>query len=608
MPDLKTIEPSVVKDILNPFFYPKLDQTKPDKKPQAKIIAAHLEPLEDDDIISILSHEKDTSKFDALWRGSTADYNNDDNRADMALACKIAFYARRDAAQIERIMRQSGLLRKKWDRVDYMQNTIRKAIDGCDDDFDPDYNTRGVDISGIQEEKKNPPSSADTQITPLPAPLRKLECDLEPDNFISKWMAYGARRTDSYPEYFHLGAVTLLSIAADRKLVVPLNFGDVFSNVWVLGLGLSSVSRKSTAMKFTSVMASANYPEGELPSEFSSEAMIERLSINPHSYQILDEAGATLKALNHRTYLQGLKDILCKLYDGLSQRRTLRTSQRKDQVTDFRVDNPYLVFSWCTTYDSFESSTSENDIKGGLLARFLIYAPRYAKEVKEASMKTEDMRSELSELGERYRRIRSSIKSMNGVIELQPSEKGFKEFNNWDKEVQGKISASGIDTSVSIIHARMATMVFKLSSLYYLGSEQFLQDISTSKPEPEPKNRGNLEPIYIPVTLMQIPDRYFLEALKNVQDYFSPVSAEIVTDLGEKSSENVQTQIVRYVRESGNRVKRNDVLKKIRIKSKDFADHVNALLESGSLKEEIIPDEVEPDNKNKITKYLVLVC
>lgn len=72
-------------------------------------------------------------KFSRLWNGNTGDYNGDDSVADMALCCMLAFWTQKDPIRIDRLFRESGLMRDKWDhkRGDrtYGQMTIDAAIE-----------------------------------------------------------------------------------------------------------------------------------------------------------------------------------------------------------------------------------------------------------------------------------------------------------------------------------------------------------------------------------------------------------------------------------------------------------------------------------------------
>lgn len=71
--------------------------------------------LTDDQIIELMK-KRYGKKFLQLWAGDTShpDYGGDDSKADCGLAWMIAFYTR-DPAQIRRIMKQSGLIRAKWE-------------------------------------------------------------------------------------------------------------------------------------------------------------------------------------------------------------------------------------------------------------------------------------------------------------------------------------------------------------------------------------------------------------------------------------------------------------------------------------------------------------
>ncbi len=71
-------------------------------------------------------------KFGRLWNGNTGDYNGDDSAADMALCYMLAFWTQRDPARMDRLFRESGLMREKWDQRrgerTYGEMTIDAAV------------------------------------------------------------------------------------------------------------------------------------------------------------------------------------------------------------------------------------------------------------------------------------------------------------------------------------------------------------------------------------------------------------------------------------------------------------------------------------------------
>jgi putative DNA primase/helicase len=86
--------------------------------------------LSDADVIERASNASNGMKFRSLWAGDDSAHNGDRSSADLALACMLAFWVGPDESRIESIMRQSGLVRGKWDRADYMRRTIARALSG----------------------------------------------------------------------------------------------------------------------------------------------------------------------------------------------------------------------------------------------------------------------------------------------------------------------------------------------------------------------------------------------------------------------------------------------------------------------------------------------
>jgi hypothetical protein len=69
------------------------------------------------------------SNFARLWEGDRNGYASE-SEADLALCSHLAFWTAKDAARMDQLFRQSGLMREKWERADYRDRTIAKAIEG----------------------------------------------------------------------------------------------------------------------------------------------------------------------------------------------------------------------------------------------------------------------------------------------------------------------------------------------------------------------------------------------------------------------------------------------------------------------------------------------
>lgn len=96
--------------------------------------------LDDLTLINKAKKSRSGSAFSALWDGDTAGYKSH-SEADLALCNALAFWTNCDAGWMDRLFRQSGLMRDKWDRPQsgstYGAITIQNAISECRGGYDP---------------------------------------------------------------------------------------------------------------------------------------------------------------------------------------------------------------------------------------------------------------------------------------------------------------------------------------------------------------------------------------------------------------------------------------------------------------------------------------
>jgi len=114
---------------LNAFYQKHFSQPEPEpEQPKEESQSqSNGSKLTDDQVIALASEAHNSPKFLSLMSGSIEGYNSQ-SEADLALCQLIAFYSP-EPAQIDRIFRRSTLLREKWDREDYRQSTIYKALE-----------------------------------------------------------------------------------------------------------------------------------------------------------------------------------------------------------------------------------------------------------------------------------------------------------------------------------------------------------------------------------------------------------------------------------------------------------------------------------------------
>jgi hypothetical protein len=123
--------------------------------------------LSEQDIIEKAISANDGGKFKKLWEGDTSDYKSP-SEADLALCCKIAFWVNNDRGRVDAIFRQSALMRKKWEREDYRNKTIDRAIEISSDTYKGGEQTITLYNNNITEHNITPKK---TSIGPTEAVL-----------------------------------------------------------------------------------------------------------------------------------------------------------------------------------------------------------------------------------------------------------------------------------------------------------------------------------------------------------------------------------------------------------------------------------------------------
>jgi primase-polymerase (primpol)-like protein len=104
--------------------------------------------LDDAEIIRRAGEAKNGEKFKALWAGSTHGYAST-SEADLALASRLAFWTGPNLERIDALFRQSGLFRSKWQRDDYRQRTIQKALANRTEFYEPRQRRADGNGSGL---------------------------------------------------------------------------------------------------------------------------------------------------------------------------------------------------------------------------------------------------------------------------------------------------------------------------------------------------------------------------------------------------------------------------------------------------------------------------
>lgn len=117
------------------FIYNSTDHAAENKNDALIVdIPMPADEKEDAVIIAKMLESKSSKKIKALFDGDSSFHNNDNSAADIALCNYLAIHTKCNGAQMDRIFRNTKLMRDKWDVVHhsdgstYGQETIKRAI------------------------------------------------------------------------------------------------------------------------------------------------------------------------------------------------------------------------------------------------------------------------------------------------------------------------------------------------------------------------------------------------------------------------------------------------------------------------------------------------
>lgn len=417
--------------------------------------------------------------------------------------------------------------------------------------------TEGLELLKKQKVEDKIPA---TPKKPLPR-LQDIKLHLQSESYILKYLKYALRSNDAYYEYHFALALIHLSIAVDRKLSIKMVQQTIYPNLWIFCLGDSTISRKSAAAGKGEEMGCAVFGQEKfLPQAGSPEALVEILSDTPRGVIWRDEAGQLLKEME-KTYMSEIKDFFCRLYDNVGYHRKLRTSQRKNQKTEFKITEPYVTMFLATVPDIFKEYTNILDVTSGWLVRFLYFTPDYEKPYMPFRPETEEDIAAWADALACLRNIYLKIQANPGEVKLHPE--ALKRFQQWQETSERKLMENKNKIEMAIF-GRLVTYCLKLSLLLTISEDPDAREIQLNKVE---------------------------DSISLIDGFFKPTSTEIIEEIGLDEQGNLQDKIIGIIKRSGGKITQRQLLKRLHKPIKEVNDAIDALIASGELIKEDVGNQ-----------------
>jgi len=187
-------------------------------------------------------------------------------------------------------------------------------------------------------------------------------------SFVEQTRMYYNYSTDAPEQYGWWLAVQLLGHALGYNTIHLIQPGEVRHNLYLVLIGSSTLARKSTSQSLAKKVYPYSYA---LPKESSPEQFVVEMSENSSRMLWMGEFTKFLKQAQKGGYMSGMIELFNDFYDCPDFfERTLR--KRKDGENEFVVENAYLSVNTTVTPEMLKEYISEELVRGGFLARWLL--------------------------------------------------------------------------------------------------------------------------------------------------------------------------------------------------------------------------------------------
>lgn len=439
------------------IFGPPEQELEPTVK--RRIMNANPSDLSDWELIEKAKASKISPRFTDLWYGNAGAYNNDLSSATMAFCNDLAFWTVDDSERMDRILRQSGLMRDKWDsrrpQGTWGSMTIQKAINSPHEVYQPDKFSSSKRLDkAISEQDDN----ARIKVTPVDdeeyselSSSIDFESLIPPLTYLDSYVEYAKTLTDA-PVEFHLAAgLSTVAAALENRVYITAWGQRIYPNLWMLLLAPSGFYRKSTAINIGIRCLRGQCEDVLMPNDFTREKLIEFMDKKPSGLISVYEFGDLLAQMQ-REYNCGMKEFLTNIYDGHPYKRA--TKKETSSIVD-----PSLSILAASTIDWIHDRITEGDVRGGFLARFLFW-PSTQKNGWMGLSSVPD--TGIMEL------LQNALGAFNSI---EIGSVGFPKsvvdrYNDWNRGHEEEINDKKLPSELQGFYTRMATYVLKIAMIY----------------------------------------------------------------------------------------------------------------------------------------------
>jgi len=309
---------------------------------------------------------------------------------------------------------------------------------------------------------------------------RSIVDKIEPTGFIKSYIEYANKIYAGGLEYKLAGALVALSVCCGSNVVYPF-YGTQrqWPILYVLLLGPAGQGYKTTSIGVTESLIGEVDSDLLLPNITTLERYLSRAKRVPTSLWAIKEFSAVLENWN-RDFAREFRSTITDLYDPHDVFRKEKIGKPGDDDNTVIINKPAMNIFAASTPDWLKTSMKNEDLRGGLMGRFLTFP--MGEKTKDPGINTKSVPHE--DLITHLKTLRSLVGSWVDIDEVNA------QFHKWNLGIQKRIEKEITPESAGF-WSRLPAHVMKLAVLFCISDH----------PEPQKKYILTNDNLYKAITL-----------------------------------------------------------------------------------------------------------
>ena len=305
-------------------------------------------------------------------------------------------------------------------------------------------------------------------------------------SFVNTYVKYGSAAAPMTPILFHESAALILpSIAIARRLVLPMAFGHIYPNLFIVWIALSTLYNKTTALDKAKFIARSVFPHllalqdttpeallsdlaGQKPSNYSEMSEDQKMNwakecnFAAQKGLILDEMSGLMAGAG-KDYNAGLIEAFMKFYDCESE---FGRSTRKDGRIVVR--NSYFSLLGASTPLAMAKYINSERLWGmGWWPRFSLLTPETERPDWKEAVRINKPESLTSDLNNLYSRLPvSEYPDPPKAITVVLGEGVYEVWNHYNKALRyDLLMTPELDERLFPTYGRFPVVALKISMI-----------------------------------------------------------------------------------------------------------------------------------------------